>query len=126
MRQDLLAWQRSHYASGHTTRTALVVHLLTVPLFQLGTLTVLASPFTGGWPALGGLLAMIVALAAQGRVHRAEPKAPEPFLGPLDVVSRLFVEQWITFPRFLLSGGFGAAWRTAHGTKVISSSSNSP
>ena len=69
MRKDLLAWQWSHYAAGHTTRTALVVHLLTVPLFQLGSLSVLASPFTGGWPALasfsvGGLLAMIVALAA--------------------------------------------------------------
>jgi hypothetical protein len=119
MRKDLLAWQWSHYEAGHTTRTALVVHLLTVPLFQLGTLSVLASPFTGGWPALasasvGGLLAMIVALAAQGRVHRAEPKAPEPFLGPLDVVSRLFVEQWITFPRFVLSGGFGAAWARLH------------
>ena len=26
---------------------------------------------------------------------------------------RFFVEQWITFPRYVLSGGFSRAWREA-------------
>ena len=110
MRKDLLRWQWSLYPAGHTTRFGLVVHLVTVPLFQAGTVSVLRSPLFGGWPALGGLLAMIGALVAQGRAHRAEPTAPEAFLGPVDAVSRLVAEQWVTFPRFVLSGGFAAAW----------------
>jgi hypothetical protein len=36
---------------------------------------------------------------------------PVPFAGPVDVVSRIFAEQLITFPRFVLSGQFARAWR---------------
>lgn len=54
-----------------------------------------------------------VAVALQGRGHRLEPVPPEPFSGPLNVVSRLFFEQWVTFPRFVVSGGWGAALRRA-------------
>jgi hypothetical protein len=36
-----------------------------------------------------------------------------PFEGPLDVLSRIVLEQWITFPRFVLSGSFARAWRDA-------------
>jgi hypothetical protein len=28
------------------------------------------------------------------------------------VIARLLVEQWITFPRFVVSGGFARAWRS--------------
>ena len=30
-----------------------------------------------------------------------------------DWAARLFVEQWVTFPRYVLSGGFARAWREA-------------
>jgi hypothetical protein len=40
-----------------------------------------------------------------------EQTPPVPFRGPLDVVGRLFLEQWINFPRYLLSGKLGEAWR---------------
>ena len=33
-------------------------------------------------------------------------QAPMPFSGPDDVVTRLLVEQWVTFPRFVFSGGW--------------------
>lgn len=118
MRDDLLGWQWSHYPAGHTTRATLLVHLFAVPLFWFGALALPLAPLAGTWSAAAtsagtGLVAMLVALALQGRAHRREPRAPEPFLGPLDVVSRLLVEQWITFPRFVLSGGFSRAWRAA-------------
>ena len=109
--QPLLNWQWSLYPDNHRARRNLVLHVLTVPLFQAGSLAVLASPFVSGWLALGGIAAMVVAMALQGVAHRGESVAPVPFAGPFDALSRIFVEQWITFPRYVLSGRFAARWR---------------
>ena len=110
-RGPLLAWQLAHYPLHHADRRNLAIHLVTVPLFMLGTLVLVggcasASP---AW-ALAGLLAMPLAVALQGRGHALEREPPQPFRGPLDVLARIVAEQWITFPRFVLSGGFGRAW----------------
>ncbi len=107
----LIAWQWAIYASGHTTRANLLIHILTVPMFQLGTLTLLvlvamASPY-----AVGGGAMMVGAMAAQGRGHAGEPQPPVRFRGPLDVIARIMAEQWIAFPRFVLTGGFAHAWQ---------------
>jgi hypothetical protein len=107
----LLAWQWALYAEGHRDRRNLIVHALTVPLFQLGTLALLSAPFLGGVLAAAGLGAMVGAMALQGRTHRLEPVPPAGFKGPADVFARIFAEQWITFPRFVLSGAFARAWR---------------
>ena len=50
------------------------------------------------------------AVAAQGRGHGREAVRPVPFRGAADVAVRIVVEQWVTFPRFVLSGGFARAW----------------
>lgn len=110
--EGLLRWQWAHYEAGHRDRRNLILHALTAPLFQAGTLVLLAAPVLGP-AALSGLGAMVLAVAAQGRGHRGEANAPLPFRGPLDVVARIFVEQWITFPRFVATGGFARAWRGA-------------
>ena len=54
----------------------------------------------------GAALCFLVALILQGRGQRLEATAPEPFKGGLDFILRLFAEQWITFPRFVLKGGW--------------------
>ena len=113
--EPLLAWQRAHYDDNHTLRRALILHALSVPLFWVGTLGILASPLAGWRSALGGLVSCAVAMAVQGRAHASEPVAPIPFASPLDAVARIVAEQWITFPRFVLDGGFAAAWRRANG-----------
>ncbi len=66
-----------------------------------------------GWWRLGGLdiVGMVTSIALQGVGHRHEPVPPEPFRGPLDAVARILCEQWVTFPRFVLSGGWFRAWR---------------
>lgn len=111
--QGFLRWQWDHYERVHTQRLTLVVHLLTVPLFLCGTLALLTAPFVG-WPnAVAGLVTILLVVIAQGRTHAREPNRPEPFLGPHDVVARLFAEQWVTFPRFVWSGRFADAWRKA-------------
>jgi len=112
MRPNLLAWQWQLYTDGHRDRRNLLVHAATVPLFEAGTLLALASPWLGA-PALGGLLLLPLAMALQGRGHRAEAVAPVPFAGPGDVLSRIFAEQLFTFPRFVLSGAIFRAWRQA-------------
>jgi hypothetical protein len=112
MRPELVKWQWGLYPENHRTRANLVLHLFTVPLFLSGTLGLLSAP-VAPWVGLGGLGAMAVALVAQGRGHKGETAPPVPFLGPGDFVSRFFVEQWVNFPRFVLSGGFAKAWREA-------------
>lgn len=105
-RGPLLAWQLEHYGDNHVDRRNLVIHVVTVPIFMLGTLALLTGLVTLRWPlALAGLLALPLAVAAQGRGHALERVAPIPFAGPLDVVARIVAEQWITFPRFVLRGG---------------------
>jgi hypothetical protein len=110
--QPLLSWQLSIYPTAHRHRGNLLTHILTVPLFMSGTVI-----FTLGWMwpwlfAIGPAV-MVGVMALQGRGHKQEAEPPAPFLGPLDVIARIFAEQWITFPRFVLSGGFSRAWRTS-------------
>jgi hypothetical protein len=110
MRKQLLSWQWSLYADNHHDRANLILHVLTVPLFMAGSVG-LGLSWLSPWLLLGGPVAMAAAMALQGRGHRRESVPPVPFDGPVDVVSRIFLEQWVTFPRYLFTGGFGRAWR---------------
>ncbi|QRN93240.1 terminase [Archangium violaceum] len=111
--EKLLPWQWKLYPDNHAARRNLLLHALSVPVFQLGTLCLVAAPFTSLTWVLPGVLAMVGAMAVQGRGHRMEHVAPVPFRGPRDVLARILAEQWVTFPRFVLSGGFARAWRAA-------------
>lgn len=106
-RSRLLVWQWSLYEDGHQDRRNLGIHLLTMPFFVTGNVALVLSPWISGRAALGGTLAMGIAMALQGRGHRMEKVPPAPFRGALDVLARIFAEQWITFPRYVLSGKFG-------------------
>lgn len=108
-----LAWQLASYDASHHDRKNLRLHIVTVPVFMAGTMAAIIAPFTSLWLAPVGLFAMFAAIATQGKGHKNEKNAPAPFQGPRDVFARIFAEQWITFPRFVLSGGFAKAWRAA-------------
>lgn len=109
----LLKWQWSLYPDGHRDRRNLAIHIATWPLFVGGTCALLASPLFGLGAALVGLAGIATAVIGQGRGHKLEQARPAPFRGPADVAVRLFVEQWVTFPRYVLSGGFARAWSAA-------------
>ena len=111
-RGGLLAWQWSSYSLAHTDRRNLLIHALTVPLFIAGSALAAATPLVG-WLGLAGLVPMLAAVALQGSSHRGEHHPPAPFRSKLDLAARLFAEQWVTFPRFVLTGGFARAWRAA-------------
>ncbi len=110
--QGLLVWQWSNYPYGHRERQNLAVHALTAPLFILGTCAIPLAPILAApWLAAWGLGTMLATLALQGRTHKREKTPPAPFRGPLDALARFFAEQWVTFPRYVLSGEFARAWR---------------
>jgi hypothetical protein len=116
----LLTWQWNGYPTFHADRTNLVIHVLTQPLFVLGFLSVITSPIAGSIVgivvrAITGVVLMALAIVAQGRGHARESSPPIPFAGPADAVKRIFGEQLINFPRFVLSGGLARAWRGAQG-----------
>ena len=106
-RKNLLAWQWSDYATRHQDPGNLWLHIVVVPLFQVATLILAYGLVTGSVGGAGlGVLGMVVSVVAQGRGHRRESERATPFRGAGDFVTRFFAEQWVTFPRFVLSGGW--------------------
>ena len=111
---ELLEWQWSGYGKVHTARVNLLLHIGAVPLFILGNVTLVAGLILAA-PVhiLVGAAAMSIGLALQGRGHKLESVQPEPFTSPANAFARLLLEQWITFPRFVLSGGWFRALKRA-------------
>lgn len=102
------------YAPTHRSRRTLLVHLVAVPAFIAGNVGSIVALLQGRWmTAILSLAVMAASLAWQGRCHRDEPRQPEPFSGALEAVLRIFLEQWVTFPRFVFSGGWRGALREA-------------
>jgi hypothetical protein len=107
MRQRLLAWQWSDYTAKHRDRGNLLLHAVAVPLFLLSTIMLVTAIATReGVAAVVAVAGMGVSVLLQGRGHARERETPTPFDGAGDFVTRFFVEQWVTFPRFVLSGGW--------------------
>jgi hypothetical protein len=107
VRPHLLEWQWSDYSAKHRNRTNLLLHIFAVPLFEIAGVALIVGLAAGSGRAMGlALVGMVAAVVIQGRGHRREHETPTPFAGPIDFVTRFFVEQWITFPRFVLSGGW--------------------
>jgi uncharacterized membrane protein YGL010W len=109
----LLAWQWAGYARYHQSRVNLLMHIALVPLFLAGNVALVVGIIRASWIEAGvGIALMALSMILQGRGHGAEAVPPEPFSGPANAVSRIFLEQWITFPRFVLTGGW---WRALRG-----------
>ena len=107
MRPGLLAWQWRDYVAKHRDRANLLVHIVAVPLFLLSVIGLIYAAVIGSAGCAGLAIAgLAVSVVAQGRGHVREREAPTPFSGVGDFVTRLLAEQWITFPRFVLSGAW--------------------
>jgi len=101
----VLAWQWRGYSRYHRDRVNLLIHMMAVPGFIGGTLAAVTQALQAQW--FGAAVAVAFAVAAfavQGIGHRRERVAPEPFAGAVDFVARVFAEQFVTFPRFVLAG----------------------
>lgn len=108
----LLHWQWEGYPRYHSARANLLIHIVAVPLFWAGNILLVLAFVRRSWLiGLVALAAMIFSVALQGRGHSQESLPSEPFTSPLNAVARILLEQWINFPRFLLSGGWRRALR---------------
>ncbi|MCP8467317.1 DUF962 domain-containing protein [Pseudomonas sp. ZM23] len=111
-RPNLLAWQWQGYAANHRNATNLALHIIAVPLFILAVPILVGGLFRLSLSGIVlGVIGIVASLAIQGRGHKLEDQAPEPFTDRKDAIGRLLAEQFITFPRFVLSGAWWRAWR---------------
>jgi hypothetical protein len=111
---QLLRWQWEGYPRYHLAHINLLIHIVAVPLFLAGNVALVVALLRASIAgAIIGVACMVVAIALEGRGHRLEQNPPEPFTSPLNAAGRLYFEQWITFPRFLLSGGWYRALRAS-------------
>jgi hypothetical protein len=109
---ELLQWQWSDYSEKHRNRVNLLIHIVAVPFFLVGAvnfaysvLGLLLFKFEVA-RAFFAVVLMGVSLFAQSRGHALETRPPERFTSGKDAVRRLLAEQFVTFPRFVLSGGW--------------------
>ena len=109
---QLIRWQWDGYFRYHGARANLIIHIFAVPLFLAGSLTLVIALLRASapWSAIG-IACMVVSIAMQGRGHKLEKIPPEPFTGIGNAVARIFLEQWVTFPRYVLTGGWARALR---------------
>jgi hypothetical protein len=109
---ELLQWQWAGYPKYHRSRANLLMHIVLVPLFLIGNAgLVVALVERSALVGAISLAGMIVSVALQGRGHRQEENPPVPFTSVANAVLRIFLEQWITFPRFVVSGAWFRALR---------------
>jgi Protein of unknown function (DUF962) len=109
---ELTRWQWTDYRSFHQSRANLLLHIVAVPLFLIANISLVLALLQGYWTkALVALVVMLLAFAVQAVGHGKESNPSIPFASPANAFGRIFVEQWINFPRYVLSGGWWRALR---------------
>lgn len=103
----IIAWQWRYYAAWHQDRVNLLLHMATVPLFIAGLLAAARQAFFGEWfGASMAAVLLLLAFAIQSLGHLREAARAPDAGNPYDWLRRVLTEQCITFPRFVLSGGW--------------------
>ncbi|MCR9299293.1 terminase [Vibrio fluvialis] len=109
---DMIEWQWSGYASFHQSRKNLMIHIVFVPMFIISfisfTRSLLGLELVS---ALSSLVIMALSFGLQGLGHRQEVNPAVPFTGFRNAVVRILLEQFYTFPRFVLTGKWYQALR---------------
>ena len=109
---ELLNKQWSDYPDRHRNKVNLLIHIVTVPLVWFAALQVFSGLIliligVGGlkmWVYAAILVA--IALFAQSRGNSMEETKPAPAGDPMTFAMNAIAEQFVTFPRFVLSGGW--------------------
>jgi uncharacterized membrane protein YGL010W len=105
--RELIGWQWKAYGNAHQDRRNLLIHIVAVPVFGAGAAGLVLGLIRLEWlPVVAGLLAMVLGFGLQGFGHRFERTAPPPFASRAEFFTRILAEQFVTFPRFVLSGAW--------------------
>jgi len=100
------------YRKHHRHPTNLLLHLLAVPLFILSSLVLLIGLLQLSFVAqITGVIGLVAAVALQRHGHLYEVHQDDPEDDSQDGLKHLLLEQFITFPRFVISGEWWRAWR---------------
>jgi hypothetical protein len=76
---ELLRWQWEGYAKYHQSRANLLIHIVAVPIFLLGTVALVGAVLQlSAALFLLAVACIVVAVVLQGRGHRLEAVPPEP------------------------------------------------
>ncbi|EGI76757.1 Mpo1-like protein [Hylemonella gracilis] len=111
---ELLRWQWQDYSKYHASRLNLLIHIVAVPAFLAGNVLLILAVLTAQWPlGLGALVGSLLAFGVQGIGHGKEAQPSVPFSSLSNALGRILLEQWVTFPRYVLSGGWRQALRRA-------------
>lgn len=111
---ELMQWQWEGYHLYHASRFNLMAHIIFVPLFVWANVGMIASLLNrNGMGALAGLVLMALSFAVQAVGHKNETVASVPFGSVGNAFKRVFIEQWVTFPKFVVSGGWWKALNNA-------------
>lgn len=114
---NLIQWQWDSYHEFHRSKTNLLIHIIAVPMFLIANTNLVLALYQFAWLSASISAAlMIVSLAMQGKGHKIEITPSIPFSSPLNAIARLILEQWINFPRFVLSGAWWRAYQTSRQT----------
>lgn len=110
--RNLIQWQWESYINFHGSKKNLLIHIFAVPIFLMANTALIVGLLTINLAlCLMAILMMALSLAAQAKGHGTEKMPSIPFNGAANAAMRLLIEQWINFPRFVLSGRWWKAWR---------------
>ena len=116
---DLIEKQWSGYSERHRNKTNLLIHIATVPLVWIagiqlfGSLLLLVSGLGAFKFIVWAAILIGVALFAQSHGNAMEAVKPAPFTNWKDFAINAAVEQFVTFPRFVLTGQWLRNFQTA-------------
>jgi hypothetical protein len=107
---EVINQQWDGYAERHQNKTNLLIHIVTVPLVWIAGIQVIGALLlmltgVGGFTVLVWAAILIaVALFAQSHGNSMEAAKPAPFPGWKTFAINAAAEQFVTFPRFVLTG----------------------
>lgn len=120
--QHLIESQWSDYSTRHRKRNHLLIQIVAVPLFWLASIQVLGALLLmlmgvphGFRMLLWAAVLIGLSLGAQAVGRSLEYGAAQPAVSPIEFARRTLVEQFVTFPRFLLTGGWLRNLKAADG-----------
>lgn len=116
---ELLDKQWSDYSERHRNKVNLLIHIVTVPLIwwaviqSVGGLILILIGVGGLAMLVYAVILIAIALFAQRHGNGMEEIKPAPFTNAKDFAMNAAAEQFVTFPRFVLSGGWLRNLQTA-------------
>jgi hypothetical protein len=110
---ELLAWAWRETSPVHKNSTNLLIHIIAVPLFVFGHVLLVAGIFINPWLLVGAFVSIVVCLVAQKIGHSREQTQVAAFAGTVDLLRRVYAEQFCNFWRFLFSGQWYASFKAS-------------